>query len=230
MFDWIEPERGQPWLAGAGVAAPIVLTVFIIVAGLAVSDSNHVSKAISELGEIGGEDAWIMRTGFIVFGVLTLPFALALHRGVADEGRMSRVGPSLVVWFAVGAGILNGIFSLDRGNPSPPESFSGWTHVVAGATGFLAVGMAALFMAARLARDERWRRFRFYSIASGVATIALFVLFGPIDAFPDQSGLVQRLMAATMLSWIEVMALRLLWLSARPAAAATAPAGISGPG
>ena len=36
MFSWIERERGQPWLAGAGVAAPIVLTVFIIVAGLAV--------------------------------------------------------------------------------------------------------------------------------------------------------------------------------------------------
>jgi hypothetical protein len=74
--------------------------------------------------------------------------------------------------------------------------------------------VAPFLISLGLKRDPLWERYQSYSLASGVASIGLFLLFSAAvwSSFPDV-GLLQRGLLAVSFLWIELMAIHLLRIS-----------------
>ena len=208
-------KRNSPvaLLALCGVAAPIVFGVVLAVAGIAYDGYSHVTQAVSELGGGGAQYPLIQNASFFVLGLLLVAFAFGLQRGIGDGGG-SKVGPALVGAFGVSAGIGNAFFPCDPGCEF--ETLTGTMHNLTGLGGFIA-GVAAIFLISRrLGGDASWRSFQRFSRLTGVAALVSLLLWigvakaAEIDAV---NGLLQRLYIGVWFLWIEVMALRLFWIS-----------------
>ncbi len=96
------------------------------------------------------------------------------------------------------------------------EGFSGAMHQAMGAIGGSAIIVAILAIWRRLNQDDRWNRYRSYSLASSLLALVTFILAIIVvltDFLSPWDGAVQRIWGATWLLWIEITAIRLLRLS-----------------
>lgn len=200
-----QPCKTLKLLAACGVIAPVLLTALWIVAGLIRPGYNHLTQYGSELGV--GSNSILMNANFVLFGLLITPLALGLHKGI-NQGRGSRIGPALIV--VVGATFIgSGVFPASGG-------FSGAMHQAMGAIGGSAIIVAILAIWRRLNQDDRWNRYRSYSLASSLLALVTFILAIIVvltDFLSPWDGAVQRIWGATWLLWIEITAIRLLRLS-----------------
>ena len=83
--------------------------------------------------------------------------------------------------------------------------------------GFIAVIVAMFVLPRRLRQDDNWSDLVGWSRWIGIAATILMLLFlfaSETEGFLDgQVGLVQRIFAATVLTWLFVLALRLFQVS-----------------
>lgn len=85
---------------------------------------------------------------------------------------------------------------------------------MANAVSFIAITLAQFltWQALRGSDDTIWKRYRTYSLISGILTILTFLLFiSPI--FGSYYGATERLFVGVFLVWIEVTGLKLYSLS-----------------
>src|SRR5713101_4567384 len=80
--------------AAAGIAAPIVFTILLIVQGMLHPEYSHVTMPISALSARPG--GWIQNLNFVISGVLLTAFAIGLHLAVRPV-RSGVIGPGLLV-------------------------------------------------------------------------------------------------------------------------------------
>lgn len=196
-------------LAWAGILGPALFTVTFIALAQSRSGYSHVADPVSALA--AGENGWIQNANFLVFGLLTIGFAVGLHLGIAPT-RTGVVGPALLALSGVGL-ILAGLFPWMRdvsGEFSVPTG-----HVVGAVTTFLGAGLALIVLSRRMARDRRWRGgLATYTLASGIVVIVLFLLTSRL-AVPDDAplheyvGLLQRATIAVWFPNMIVLATRL---------------------
>ncbi len=99
-------------------------------------------------------------------------------------------------------------------------------HSLTAGFGFIAVIVAMFVLPRRLRQDDNWSDLVGWSPWMGIAATILMLLFlfaSETDGFLDgQVGLVQRIFAATVLTWLFVLALRLFQVSNPQARAKTA--------
>jgi hypothetical membrane protein len=170
----------------------------VLIAGFARQGYSHFSEFISALGF--GPNAIIQNIDFLVSGSLIIAFSVGLFRGVKD-GRIAKIGSGLLV--ICGAGIFGaGIF------PGIGGTYN--LHLVVSFTAFVALIIAPLLFWRGLRRDERWRRYRRYSLLTGVL---LAILISFIDPSSSAVGAFQRLFLGIGFLWIELMAIHLFILS-----------------
>lgn len=200
-----KPVNNLRLLAISGVIAPFLFTITVVILGLLRPGYSHVSQAISELGEVGAPNAAIQNANFVVFGLLSIAFAVGLHKGIGD-GRGSKIGPALVGSFGAVGAIGAGLFSL----PSP-------LHEPLSVIGFISLIIATLVISRRLKQDVRWQSYRAYSLITGGIAVVLFVVlvFGRSNDSP-YFGALQRIFLTPLFLWIELMAIHLLSLSSQP--------------
>ncbi|MDD2777281.1 MAG: DUF998 domain-containing protein [Methanocellales archaeon] len=201
------PKRVQRMLAICGIVGPILYTIVLIAIGLLRPGYNHLKQFMSELGEVGGPNAIIMNTiGFMLLGVLMIAFSLGLHRGI-KEG--SKIGPALIAISGVGW-ITVGLFHVDPNTVN--ASLKAMLHVIGAMLVGLGFSTAPFAIARRSRKDHRWVSYRPYSLATGLLTaiLGLVFIFGGIEGW---MGALQRMVIGVPLLWIEVMAIRLLRLS-----------------
>ncbi len=76
--------------------------------------------------------------------------------------------------------------------------------------------LAALLLPRRLRQDPRWRGCGRWSVACAAVALGLLAvpLLAGFDLLADWGGLLERLMAATGLGWLELLAVRLLVVTA----------------
>ncbi len=191
--------------AVCGIASPILFVTLLLVAGLLRPGYSHVTQPISELGQIGTPNAIIQDANFVLTGLLIIPFAVGLHRGI-DQGRGSKIGPTLLLVFAVTGVLVGTIFPL----PDP-------LHVPVSLIGFIAMIIGIFAIYRRLRRAGQWQGYGSYSLATGAVLVVLFFLtgIGGQGILAPWFGLLQRLFAAPLFLWIEVIALRLYMLPNR---------------
>lgn len=194
--------------ATAGIAAPIVFTIFLIVQGMLHPDYSHVTMPISALSAHPG--GWIQDVNFVVLGVLLTTFAIGLHLGVRPD-RGGGMGPALLVLSGVGA-VVEGVFPWRDAGGSFIEPVG---HVVGVFMAFLGAGIGFVVLSRRLAGDPRWQSATRYTLATGIAIVVLFFGFGALAESVDAplhpwAGVVQRLLVGVWSLCTVALGLRLL--------------------
>lgn len=206
--------RAQRALAWAGIAGPVLFTVtFLAQEMYHGARYSRVSDPVSALAAL--PHGWVQGVNFSVFGLLTLLFAVGLHRGVRPA-RAGIAGPGLFVASAFGL-VVAALFPLAQDTDGTFYDPGG--HAVAGVTFFSTTALALLALAPRLARDGRWRSLARYTRAAGAVAAVGFVVTGVLvipESAPlhDLAGLVQRvLVLGVILPCRVVLSVRMLRLA-----------------
>jgi hypothetical membrane protein len=181
--------RVQRLLLSCGIAGPLLFTGVYLADGLARPGYHGWQQPISELGV--GPGGWVQSADFIVFGVLSLAFTVALRQALVP-GAAATWGPLLR---AVGAlGLL-----LDGAFPAGPLHQAGDTLT------FTALPLACFVLARRFAKEPGWRGWATYSVATGIGFWALLAVFTATN-----TGGYEKLAAGMMSAWLLLLAARLL--------------------
>src|SRR5688572_8365922 len=86
------PSKLMRWAAIAGIAGPVLFAVgFLVQEQLRGGEYDPMSEVISALE--AGDHGWLQQLNFVGLGVLTMVFAVGLHRGLAPS-RLGIVGPA----------------------------------------------------------------------------------------------------------------------------------------
>jgi len=185
--------------AWAGVAGPILFTAtFLAQEAFRRDEFDPVAEPVSALE--AGPNGWIQQLNFLVFGVLTILFAVGLHRGMRRT-RAGILGPGLLGLSGLGL-FLAAIFPLRE--DAAGITYDPGGHFVAGLLFFSTSAAGLVAVSRRAARDPRWRSLAPYCLTAGVAGIAAFVAMGilvmPDDApLHEWAGLGQRLVILVIL-------------------------------
>jgi hypothetical membrane protein len=200
-------------LALAGIIGPVWFTTLVVLQGVLQPDYSHVRMPISALA--AWPAGWIQNLNFYVTGMLTMAFALALHRGVQPT---RRGGAGVVLLLLGGLGVLlAGVFPWRMVDGVPTETPP---HVVGAIMAFAATGLGFVAFSRRMAADPRWRELAAYTLYTGIAVLLLFIVVGFFavdDGAPLHSwaGLLQRVLCVAWFACLIVLARRLRTLSDR---------------
>jgi Protein of unknown function (DUF998) len=197
-------------LAVAGIVGPILFTVAFVVQGLfRLEEYSPVAEVVSALE--AGPGGWVQQVNFVVFGLLTIAFAVGLHLGLRPT-RWGVIGPSLLVLSGM-ALVWAAVFPLRE--DAAGHTYDPGLHIVGGVTYFLSSAFGLIVVSRRLAADPRWRDLAGYALVTGIAAVALFVAMRvfviPEDALLHAwAGLAQRTVLVVLFPCTVVLALRLL--------------------
>ncbi|MFJ8581326.1 DUF998 domain-containing protein [Micromonospora sp. NPDC093277] len=204
------PDRVTRRLLGCGaIGAPLFVIVFLV-EGAVRQDYRPLRDQVSGLAI--GQRGWVQIANFIICGVLMLALAVGLRRALRP-GTVAVVAPVLAGLYALGL-IASGVFVTDPRDGYPPTSPSGqaaahtWhgdAHNVAGTVVFLALPVLCFVVAAWFTRRSRQWLWAAYSVATGVAMLALIQGL----AVEDHGGLYQRLTIVAGWGWLTALALHL---------------------
>jgi len=152
---------------------------------------------------------WIQITNFVLAGLMTVAFAVGLHRALRP-GRGATWAPRLVGTYGVSL-ICAGVFRADpamgfpAGTPdgATEVSWHGIAHFAAGGIGFTCLVAACLIVARRFAAQRRpgW------ATLSAVAGVALLAGFGAVASGSGGAGATLAFVAAIVLIWTWMSAL-----------------------
>jgi len=208
-------RNSQIMLSVCGVAAPIVFSLLVIVAGTQYAGYSHMTQGISELGGVDAARPLIQDANFFMAGVLIVAFTIGLHRNLGS--RLSALGASLVGAFGL-VMVAHSFLPCDSGCEF--VSTVGSVHNVTGMAGFLSA-IAGVFVISRtFGVDPTWKSYRAYSVitaVAGLASLVLWIALAKVARIQILNGVLQRVFAATIFMWIEVVAVRLFVLSRRAA-------------
>jgi hypothetical protein len=194
-------------LAIAGMAGPIVLVVTELVAGLSAPRYDIVYDSISSLAltRLG----FLQSIGFLGIGLLVEIYVAGLLYNI-HKARGFRFGVGLLVFFGFGL-LLVGAFRTDP--VGTERTVEGAIHWIAALTVFWSFPLGILLLAPSLRSDHFWKKFYVYTIITGILAL---ILVSVLVAFKDHIswfGLYERILVANMIIWVEVTAIRLLYLS-----------------
>ena len=91
-------------------------------------------------------------------------------------------------------------------------------HNLTGLGGFIAAIAGIFVISARIRGDSRWRSLYCFSWITGVAALVsllLWIGFAKAAEIESLNGVLQRVFIAIWFVWVEVMALKLLFLGRR---------------
>lgn len=209
-------ERSPRWLsvsAWAGIIGPILFTAaFLGQEAFRRDEYNPLAEPVSALE--AGPNGWLQQVNFVVFGILTIAFAVGVHRGVHPTKR-GFVGPALL--FVSGIGLLLAA-ALPLREDDSGVTYDPGGHVVAGLMFFMTSAVGLIVLSRRLARDPRWRSLAAYVLVCGGLALAGFLAMGALvmpdeAALHDWAGLAQRILILVVLFPCRIiLAARLLHL------------------
>ncbi len=203
------------WSALAGIAGPVLFTLgFLVQEQLSRGEYDPISEVVSALEAT--DHGWMQQANFVALGVLTMVFAVGLHRGLAPS-RAGIVGPAALFVSGV-LNVLVAIFPLRE--DAAGATYDPGGHQIAGTLFFAASFIALIALSRRCAADPRWRSIAGWILAAGVLAALSFPLMGalviPDDApLHDWAGLAQRLIVLVLLFPARIaLAIRLLRVAA----------------
>jgi hypothetical membrane protein len=202
------------------VAGPILFTVAWLVAWPVQDEYSPRREDISALAALDAQHAWIMILGFLAFGLGAAALGVGLLWALAG-GTAARVGAVLALVAGIGiivAGLARNDCSSELAScaalvDAGDVSWHHQVHDLVSALVFLCLFAAQVLLARAFRIDPRWSDLWVYSLASGLATLVLLVVYGT-SAFSGWDGLVQRVFIAVPQVWMVVLGLRLRRLGA----------------
>ncbi|WP_455278073.1 DUF998 domain-containing protein [[Eubacterium] cellulosolvens] len=188
--------------AVSGIIGPIIFAVVVFVLGQLRPRYNHFTQTMSELGEVGSQNAMVMNiAGLGLLGILMIVFSFSLRHGLT-KGMDSKFG-SIFVAVAGASLVGTAFFPCDPGCVN--ESFSGKMHDIFASIPAVAIILALILISNSMRADILWQKYWTYTLATGILTILCsFLLI--FSVFEDWSGLVQRFGMGIPLLWMMVIA------------------------
>lgn len=207
----VRARRSLVLSAWAGIIGPVVFTAtFLAQERFRVGEYSPIAEQVSALE--AGPNGWIQQVNFVVFGLLTIAFAVGLHRGVRPT-RAGIAGPALLTVSGIGL-LLAAAFPIREDAAGLTYRPAG--HLVAGSMFFMTSAVGLIVLSRRIASDTRWSGVATYTIAAGIIALAGFVA-GGVFVVPDDAplhqwaGLIQRALILLMIFPCRVvLSLRLL--------------------
>jgi hypothetical protein len=177
-------------LAMAGMAGPLVLVATDFTAAFTSPDYNMVRDSISSLAltQLG----WLQTIGFLAIGLLVEIFTAGLLYNIKGV-RGFRFSIVLLVIFGF-ALLLIGAFRTDP--VGGPETIEG-------------------IIAPSLRNDPGWKGMFLYTVIAGFLAIGLVITLGVLPEETSWFGLLERIVVANMIIWVEVAAINFLRLSVK---------------
>jgi hypothetical membrane protein len=200
-----QPPQGTGRATGVSLAAIVlVLACFgaMVLLHAVRTDLDPVRQVMSEYAN--GRFGWFMTAAFYAMGLACIALAVRLGRAVM-RSRMSVAVRVLLGLGGLGL-VLAGVFEVER--PAIPDTVNEIIHSDATLTAFTLIITAMLLFAIVCRRDPRWSDFRV--IASVLAIIAAAAgAFSPFAGLTTWSGLAQRVLGFTVVSWLLLCALHI---------------------
>jgi hypothetical protein len=194
--------------AWCGVMGPVLFTAAWVVSSLRQTGHSATEVQLSGLAADGARDPQIMVAGFVVLGVCSIGFGIALRRVLAPRA----AGTWLVIVAgaaAVAAGVNRRDHLLLVGPGFTGESWHNQVHDVASGVAYGAMLAAPLVLARRFRDDPDWaavsRPVQVLALGSAVA----LVVFAS-RAVEPWNGAVQRVAVTLALGTEVLIAARML--------------------
>ncbi|GLI28732.1 hypothetical protein ARHIZOSPH14_29740 [Agromyces rhizosphaerae] len=157
--------------AYAGLIGPVLyLAAWLVQAAVRRDEFDLIAEPGSGLAT--GSAGWIQTANFVVFGVLTLVFAVGLHRAIAPA-RAGWLGPALIGVSAIGL-LWAAAFPLER--EATGALVDPGVHGIGGTLYFLVGSLGIIALVPRLRKDARWRRLVPVTVVVGALTLLINVL------------------------------------------------------
>jgi hypothetical membrane protein len=180
--------RSLRWLglsAWAGIIGPVLFTAtFLVQERFRVDEYNSIAEPVSALE--AGPNGWIQQLNFVVFGLLTIAFAVGLHRGLRPT-RAGIAGPALLTVSGIGL-LLAAVLPLRE--DAAGVTYDPGGHIVAGVMFFLTSAVGLIVLSRRIANDPRWSGVATYTLVAGITALVGFVV-GGMFVMPDDAALHQ---------------------------------------
>jgi hypothetical protein len=205
-----------------GVVGPILFIIVFLIEGATRQGYSPWRNYVSQLST--GEGGWVQIANFIMCGLLSLGFALALWSSSPPPARGFAWRPTLLIIFSLDL-IVGGIFVTDPALGYPPNSslglqgqtLHGAIHGVAGLLAFAVLAATCFVYAQRFRGDLDWKGWSVYSNITG-AIIALGFIAATVSSVLDErgivpnapTGLIQRIAIIAGWGWVALFALQLL--------------------
>lgn len=204
-------------LLWCGVVAGPLFTVAFLLEGATRPDYSPIRHPVSSLAL--GPAGWTQTANFVVTGLLVVAYGIGIRRALREDGRRSFFGPLLIACSGIGL-VGSGVFVTDPISGYPPgtpavgdPTLTGSLHDLFALPIFLGWPIVFFVFARRFAGWGE-RRWVWYSLASGVAFVVLFVLaslgFSQVAGFAELGGLLQRATIVVGLAWLTLYAVHLL--------------------
>lgn len=194
----------QRFFALCGIVAPILFAVLVIVESLLRPGYSQIFNDVSDLGL--GPYAIIQNINFIIFGLLSIGFAIGLGDNLPY--RAGKVTKWLIIVFGLCI-ILAGVTLWSVG-PDVTYAKDVISHGLVSAIAFLVIIIAQFltWQALRGSDNVIWGHYRIYSLISGLLSI-FTLIFLSYTQFSSFHGASERLFIAVWMIWIEVTGLKL---------------------
>jgi hypothetical membrane protein len=194
-------------LAVAGIIGPIFLIIGDLSAGLSSPGYSIIQNSISSLAltNIG----WLQTIGFLALGLLVEGFTAGLLFNMKGAKRFY-LAITLFVFFGF-AMLLVGAFATDP--VGAERTIEGRIHGFMASTAFLLFPVGLILMLPSIKKDPKWKALYRYSFITFIVAVALMVV---VKFLPEENflfGLLERLLVANMILWVEVSAVNIFIIS-----------------
>ncbi len=198
-------------LAVAGIIGPIMLSASDLSAGLASPGYSIIKDSISSLAltNIG----WLQTIGFLTLGLLVEIFTAGLLFNIKRGARGFYLGIAIFVFFGF-AMLLIGAFHTDAtGTAETARSLDGRLHGFVASSAFIIFPVAILSLLRSIKNDPNWKYLYMYSLVTFILAVILVVVVKFLPEGNFLFGLLERLLVANMILWVEVAAVNMFILS-----------------
>jgi hypothetical membrane protein len=200
-----QPPQGTGRATGVSLAAILlVLACFgaMVLLHMVRTDLDPVRQVMSEYAN--GRFGWFMTAAFYAMGLACVALAVRLGRAIMR----SRLSVAVRVLLGLGGLglILAGVFEVER--PAIPDTVNEIIHSDATLTAFTLVITAMILFAIVCRRDPRWSDFRVIAFVLAIVAAAAGA-FSPFAGQTTWSGLAQRVLGLTVVSWLLLCAVHI---------------------
>ena len=193
-------------LEAVATFGPLLFFTIATLEGFLRAGYDPIAQPISALAL--GPRGWIQQANFAVLALSLLSFTVTLKMRLRD-GVAAVAGPLIFSVMTVGI-VLAGIFAMDA--TGAPPTLAGKLHTLGGFLFFPWMPVVLLLIARRFRRDEQFRPYLRFTVATGLwclTTMIFFFVFVGVPGFSRLSafaGLVQRVQLLPFLVWISLIA------------------------
>ena len=195
----------------AGVIGSLLFVFGFTIDGFLRPGYSPIHQVVSDLGI--GENAWILNTDLVVFGLLFMLFAIGFYQAMLKSIGGRKLIASTLLLLLTGAGAVNDGFFAEYNPADPNSAFRDILHSLGFLIGFVSLIIALFMIGLHLRKDRAWRGYGWYSILTSLVTLLLLLLPYALPQYGAQlGGLNERMLLVVAFAWHVVTGCRLFAL------------------